>query len=133
MLKKYFKKNIFLNKLRKRIFYKTKFTQDKNKKMQFWTPIWTNLFAQNPKQIYMRPKMTPIGWSLVWKKQTPALKKTEKTRWFLMLLGPETSQETHKKPKRRPRKHPKTSNERKKTTKKKQKNASVVKNALAWR
>ena len=51
----------------------------------------------------MRPKITPIGWSLVWKKQTPAFKKTEKTRWFLMLLGPETSQETLKKPKSRPR------------------------------
>ena len=47
--------------------------------------------------------MSPRGPSLALKRQTPAFKKPEKTRWFLMFLGPETSQETLKKPKSRPR------------------------------
>ena len=50
MLKKYSKKNqFFLNKLRKRIFYKTKFTQDKNKKNAILNPNLDHSFCTKPK------------------------------------------------------------------------------------
>ena len=50
-----------------------------------------------------------------------------------MFLGPETSQETLKKPKSRPRSTQRASKGPKKLTKKKSKNTSLVKNALSWR
>lgn len=50
-----------------------------------------------------------------------------------MFLGPETSQETLKKPKSRPRSTQRAPKARKKSTKKIKINASVVKNALSWR
>ena len=50
-----------------------------------------------------------------------------------MFLGPETSQETLKKPKSRPRSTQRAPKARKKTTKKIKKNDAVVKNALRWR
>ena len=50
-----------------------------------------------------------------------------------MFLGPETSQETLKKPKSRPRSTQRAPKARKKHTKKIPKNAAVVKNALRWR
>ena len=50
MLKKYSKKkHFFLNKLRKRIFYKTKFTQDKNKKNAILDPNLDHSFCTKPK------------------------------------------------------------------------------------
>ena len=50
-----------------------------------------------------------------------------------MFLGPETSQETLKKPKSRPRSTQRAPKARKKSTMKNKKNAAVVKNALRWR
>ena len=50
-----------------------------------------------------------------------------------MFLGPETSQETLKKPKSRPRSTQRASKGPKKATKKNQKETSLVKNALSWR
>ena len=47
--------------------------------------------------------MSPRGPSLALKSQQLPLKNLKKTQWFLMFLGPETSQETLKKPKSRPR------------------------------
>ena len=65
-------------------------------------------------------KMSPRGPSWALKSQTPAFKKPEKTLWFLMFLGPETSQETLKKPKSRPRSTQRAPKARKKSTKKNQ-------------
>ena len=80
-----------------------------------------------------RAKMSPRGPSLALKRQTPAFKKPEKTRWFLMFSGPETSQETLKKPKSRPRSTQRPPKNEKNPPKKIKISASVVKNALSWR
>ena len=77
--------------------------------------------------------MSPRGPSRALKSQTTAFKKPEKTRWFLMFLGPETSQETLKKPKSRPRSTQRAPKARKKSTKKNQDKCLRGKNALSWR
>ena len=65
--------------------------------------------------------MSPRGPSGASKSQTTAFKKPEKTQWFLMFLGPETSQETLKKPKSRPRSTQRPPKAKQKSTTKKQK------------
>ena len=41
----------------------------------FWNTIWTNLFAQNPKQIYKRNQDEPKRAIISFKDQTAAFKK----------------------------------------------------------
>ena len=73
------------------------------------------------------------GPSCALKRQTTAFKNTDKTRCFLTVLGPETSQDTRKNT-RAAQKAPKNSKgPNKKQPKKKRINAFVVKNALSWR
>ena len=82
------------------------------------------------KRFTRETKMSPRGPSWALKSQTPASKKPEKTRWFLMFLGPETSQETLKKPKSRPRSTQRAPKARQKSTKKNQKTWSSGKKCL---
>ena len=72
------------------------------------------------KRFTRETKMSPRGPSLALKRQTTAFKKPSKTLGFLVFLGPETSQETLKKPKSRPRSTQRAPKARKQTTKKNQ-------------
>ena len=71
------------------------------------------------------------SWAL--KRQTTAFKNPDKTRWFLTVLGPETSQDTLKNTRAAQKAPKELQRPKQKTTKKNKKNAFVVKNALSWR
>jgi len=72
----------------------------KKNKGQFCNTNWTNLFAQNPKQIYKRNQDEPKRAIMSFKE---SFQKPQKTFSFYTFLGPEASQESLKKPKSRPR------------------------------
>ena len=100
-------------------------------KVQFWSPKWTRVFAQNSKTIYKRSQDEPKRAIMSFKEsfQTP-----QKTSSFYTFLGPEASQESLKKTQEPPKKHPKSSKGPcKKLPKKIPKTASMVKNALSRR
>ena len=93
----------------------------KKNKVQFCNPYWTNLFAQNPKQIYKRNQDEPKRAIISFKEPNTCLKKTLKNTMVFNVFGsrdlPRDPQETQEPPK----KHPKSSKGPKKTHQKKSK------------
>ena len=77
--------------------------------------------------------MSPRGPSWAFKRQTTAFKNPDKTRCFLTVLGPETSQDTLKNTRATQKAPKELQRPEQKSTKKNKKNAAVVKNALRWR
>jgi hypothetical protein len=75
--------------------------------MRIWNTIWTNLFAQIPKQIYKRNQNEPKKPSLALKRQKTAFKKTWKKPMVFNVFGardlPRDRQETQKPTKKFPK------------------------------
>ena len=127
------RKTIFKKKLRKTIFYKTNFTQDKNIKNTDLHPNLDQHFCTKPKADLHETQNNPNRVIISLKKTNTCLQKNWKNTMVFNAFGsrdlPRDPQETQETPKEAPKDLQWT----KKNNQKKQKNASLVKNALAWR